>query len=341
MSSELPVVWLARHGETGWSLAEQHTGFTNLPLTQHGERTARRLGKRLRELSIGKVFTSPQQRAADVFRPIVDRTNGAGRWVLIEVSPRIASKSVTLKQGKGHGMAQKKTKPALRVLAVDIGGTNVKILATGQSERRKFPSGKEMTPQKMVKGVKELARDWEYDVVAIGFPGRVAEGRPISEPGNLAPGWVGFDFAAAFERPVKIINDAAMQALGSYNGGTMLFFGLGTGLGSTLIVRGHIVPMELGHLAYKNGTIEDRLGVRGLQKHGKKRWRQTLELLVARFVDGLMLDDFVIGGGNAKKLKKAPPGARLGSNDNAFIGGFRLWSEEHSGTRAPDPEPSS
>ena len=213
----------------------------------------------------------------------------------------------------------------MKVLSVDVGGTNVKILATGQAEPRKFPSGPTLTPRQMVAGVKKLAGDWKYDVVSIGYPGRVVGDRAVTEPHNLAHGWVGFDFAAAFGRPVKVINDAAMQALGSYNGGTMLFLGLGTGLGSTLMVRGHIVPMELGALSWGKGTIEDRLGVRGLRKLGKKKWRKTLELLVARFTSALLLDDVVIGGGNAKKLKKAPPGCRLGSNANAFIGGFRMW----------------
>jgi polyphosphate glucokinase len=216
-------------------------------------------------------------------------------------------------------------KAQLRVLAVDIGGTNVKILATGQTEPRKFPSGKGMTPRKMVAGVKKLAGDWKYDVIAIGYPGHVVEDRAVTEPRNLAHGWVGFDFAAAFECPVRFINDAAMQALGSYKGGTMLFLGLGTGLGSALMVRGHIVPMELGALSYRNGAIEDFLGVRGLRKLGKKKWRRTVEFWVKRLTSALLLDDVVIGGGNAKKLKEPPPGCRLGSNANAFLGGFRMW----------------
>jgi polyphosphate glucokinase len=221
----------------------------------------------------------------------------------------------------------------MNVLVVDVGGTNVKILASGQKEPRKFPSGPKLTPKSMVSGVKELAADWKYDVVSIGYPGVVVGDRAITEPRNLAHGWVGFDFAAAFGRPVKVINDAAMQALGSYNGGTMLFLGLGTGLGSALMVRGHIVPMELGALSYGKGTIEDYLGVRGLRKLGKKKWRKTVDRLVTRFVSALLLDDFVIGGGNAKKLKKVPPGGRLGDNANAFLGGFRLW--EKAGGQQP------
>jgi polyphosphate glucokinase len=215
----------------------------------------------------------------------------------------------------------------MKVLVVDVGGTNVKILASGQNEPRKFPSGPTLTPEGMVSAVKDLAVNWEYDVVSIGYPGRVVGDRAVTEPRNLAHGWVGFDFAAAFGRPVKVINDAAMQALGSYKGGTMIFLGLGTGLGSALMVRGHIVPMELGSLSYGKGTVEDHLGARGLRKLGKRQWRKTVEWAVIRFVSAFLLDDVVIGGGNAKKLKKAPPGCRLGSNANAFIGGFRMWEK--------------
>jgi len=212
-----------------------------------------------------------------------------------------------------------------KVLAIDIGGTNVKILVTGQAEPRKFASGKDLTPHKMVASVKKLAGNWKYDVVSIGYPGQVVGNRAVTEPRNLAHGWVGFDFAAAFGRPVKVINDAAMQAHGSYEGGTMLFLGLGTGLGSALMVRGHIVPMELGALSYRKRTIEDYLGARGLQKLGKKKWRQAVAFWVKRLTSALLLDDVVIGGGNAKKLKHTPAGVRLGSNAKAFIGGFRMW----------------
>ena len=233
-------------------------------------------------------------------------------------------------------------KKNLKVLAVDIGGTNVKILATGQTEPRKFPSGKTLTPRKMVRGVKQLAKDWQYDVVTIGYPGKVVADRATTEPRNLAQGWVGFDFAAAFGRPVKVMNDAAMQALGSYEGGTMLFLGLGTGLGSALVVRGHIVPMELGALSYGKRTIEDYVGLRGLRKLGKRKWRKNFELLVARFTSALLLDDVVIGGGNAKKLKELPPGCRLGDNAFAFLGGFRMWERDTSrnppAPRRPRPD---
>jgi polyphosphate glucokinase len=215
----------------------------------------------------------------------------------------------------------------MNVLVIDVGGTYVKILATGQKEPRRFASGPSMTPKRMVAGVKELAKDWKYDVVSIGYPGRVLHNRPVAEPHNLAKGWMRFNFEAAFNRPVKIINDAAMQALGSYREGTMLFLGLGTGLGSALIVRGHIVPMELGQLPYKRGVIEDYVGARGLKRLGKKKWQKTLNLLVARFVSALELDDVVLGGGNAKKLDNLPKGCRAGDNANAFLAGFRLWAK--------------
>jgi len=216
-----------------------------------------------------------------------------------------------------------KTPP--KVLAIDIGGTNVKILASGQEERRKYPSGKALTPDKMVAGVKELANGWEYEVVAIGYPGIVRQGRPVVEPHNLAKGWVGYDFQAAFGCPVKVLNDAAMQALGSYRGGTMLFLGLGTGLGTALVVDGTVVPMELAHLAIGRKTFEDDLGVRGLRRLGRKRWQKRVEAITLRFASALLLDDIVLGGGNAKKLIKLPEGCRLGDNANAFLGGFRLW----------------
>ena len=214
----------------------------------------------------------------------------------------------------------------MNVLTIDIGGTNVKILAAGQDKPRKFPSGPTLTPKDMVAGVKKLARGWTYDAVSIGYPGLVVQGRPVSEPRNLGKGWVGFDYPAAFGKPVKIINDAAMQALGSYKGtGKMLFLGFGTGLGSTLIADGIVEPMELAHLPYRKGTYEDYVGRRGLDKRGKKKWRRHVEDVVARLSAALEPDDVVLGGGNATKLKDLPPGSRLGNNGNAFLGGFRLW----------------
>jgi polyphosphate glucokinase len=222
----------------------------------------------------------------------------------------------------------------VKVLAIDIGGTNVKILAAGLDKPRKFPSGPTLTPKDMVAGVKKLAQGWTYDAVSIGYPGLVVQGRPVSEPRNLGKGWVGFDYRAAFGKPVKVINDAAMQALGSYKGsGKMLFLGLGTGLGSTLIADGIVEPMELAHLPYRKGTYEDYVGQRGLEKRGKKKWRRHVEDVVARLRAALEPDDVVLGGGNAKRLKDLPPGSRLGNNGNAFLGGFRLWEAKKGKAR--------
>lgn len=214
------------------------------------------------------------------------------------------------------------------VLVIDIGGTNVKILASGQTEPRRFPSGPKMTPAKMVSGVKELAFKWKYDVISLGYPGRVHEGRIVCEPRNLASGWVGFDFEEAFGCPVKLINDAAMQALGSYRGGIMLFVGLGTGLGSALVASGTVVPMEVGHLSFRKGTYEDHVGKRGLERFGHKRWQKKVLFGVERLRAAIHPDDVVIGGGNAKRLNELPRGCRAGSNFNAFLGGFRLWEEQ-------------
>jgi len=222
----------------------------------------------------------------------------------------------------------------MRVLVVDVGGTNVKILATGQQTPRKFPSGRKMTPGAMVSGVKALAGSWEYDAVAIGYPGRVHRGKIVVEPHNLARRWVGFDFRSAFGCPVKVINDAAMQALGSYKGGLLLFLGLGTGLGAALVADGVVIPTELAHLPYKNATWEDYLGARSLHKRGRKKWQQHVEFAIARLTDALAPDDIVLGGGNSKKLKKMPKGCRMGDNARAFTGGFRLFENASRSTRS-------
>jgi polyphosphate glucokinase len=239
------------------------------------------------------------------------------------------------------GLGQEPSGIAMNVLAVDIGGTHVKILATGQTEHREFASGPTLTPDLMVSGVKELARGWKYDVVSMGYPGPVLHCRPVAEPHNLGPGWVGFDYGAAFGCPVKVINDAAMQALGSYKGGRMLFLGLGTGLGCAMILDGIVEPMELGHLPYKKGTYEDYAGIRGLERLGKKKWRKDVADIVAKLIAALLPDDVVLGGGNVKKLKELPPGCREGDNANAFPGGFRLWEKETPNPKSKSEMPRS
>ena len=215
----------------------------------------------------------------------------------------------------------------MNVLVVDVGGTHVKILATGQSTPRKIVSGPELKASDMVAAVKTLAADWKYDVVSIGYPAPVIHGRPLHDPFNLGPGWVGFNFARAFGKPIKMINDAAMQALGGYEKGSMLFLGLGTGLGTAMVVDGRIEPMELAHLPYRKATYEDYVGLRGLKRYGKKKWRKYVEDVVEKLTAALEPDEVVIGGGNAKLLKATPPHCRMGSNANAFLGGFRLWDD--------------
>jgi len=217
----------------------------------------------------------------------------------------------------------------VRILVIDVGGTHVKVLATGHSKWVEIPSGPKMTPAKMVAAVRAATAGWKYDAVSIGYPGPVVHGRLLSEPHNLGHGWVGFDFKKAFgRRPVKVINDAAMQALGSYKGKRMLFLGLGTGLGSALIVDGVVEPMELAHLPYKKGrTYEDYVGLAGLKRLGKRKWRRHVDEVVRLLKAALEADYVVLGGGNARLLKKLPPGACLGDNANAFRGGYRLWTK--------------
>jgi polyphosphate glucokinase len=223
----------------------------------------------------------------------------------------------------------------MNVLVIDIGGTHVKLVATGQDAPRQFLSGPELTSEQMVAGVVQAAAGWDYEAVSVGYPGPVLHGRPLSDPVNLGPGWVGFDFAAAFGRPVKVVNDAAMQALGSYEGGKMLFLGLGTGLGSAMIADGVIEPMELAHLPYRKATFEDYVGIRGLERLGKKKWRRAVFDVVARLTAALEPDYVVLGGGNAKRLKELPPKCRAGDNANAFLGGFRLWESADQPPLAP------
>lgn len=215
-----------------------------------------------------------------------------------------------------------------KVLVIDVGGTHVKLLMTGQQEPTKFVSGPRMTAALAVRDIKQAVKGWKFDCVSIGYPGPIINGHPLREPHNLGGGWMGMDFAKALGHPVKVINDAAMQALGSYKGGKMLFLGLGTGLGSAMISDGYLEPMELAHLEYKKGkTYEDYLGIRGLEKYGKKKWRREVFKVTELLKTALEADYVVLGGGNSKKLKALPPGARLGSNDNAFTGGFRLWQK--------------
>jgi len=221
------------------------------------------------------------------------------------------------------------------ILVIDVGGTHVKTRVNGHNESRKFASGPALGPARMVFETQKITAGWNYDVVSIGYPGLVLRNRPLADPRNLGRGWVGFNFQAAFGRPVKLINDAAMQALGSYQGGKMLFLGLGTGLGSALIINGITEPMELGHLPYRKQTYEDYVGERGLERWGRHRWQRYVADVVTRLVAALEPEDVVLGGGNVKELEDLPPGCRAGDNSNAFFGGFRLWEKaaegKHSG----------
>jgi polyphosphate glucokinase len=222
-----------------------------------------------------------------------------------------------------------------RVLAIDIGGSHVKARVFGRRELRQFESGPDLTARQMVAKVHALTGDWTYEAVSIGYPGIVLHGKVMAEPHNLGRGWVGFDFRKAFNRPTLVLNDAAMQAVGSYEGGRMLFLGLGTGLGSAMIVDGVVAPMELAHLPYKKGrTFEDYVGAAGLKRLGGKKWRRTVSEVVAQLSSLLEADYVVLGGGNARKLKRLPKNARLGSNDFAFLGGFRVWHHA-APSRAP------
>lgn len=224
-----------------------------------------------------------------------------------------------------------KTGPQKNVLVVDIGGTNIKVLGPLRNQVVKIPSGKSMTPQKMVKEVKAAVGEKKYARISLGYPGAVIHGKLMSEPHNLAQGWVGFDFEKAFGCPAKVINDAALQALGSYNGGRMLFLGLGTGLGSALIVGGVVEPMELAHLPYKKGrSYEDYVGARGLERLGKKKWRKHVLRVVEQLKTAIQADYVVLGGGNARLLRELPADVRRGENSNAFLGGCRMWQKSSS-----------
>ena len=214
------------------------------------------------------------------------------------------------------------------ILTLDVGGTHIKMLLEGQSTPRKIASGSRFTPRMLVRQVRSRTADWHYEYIAMGYPGVVWRGRPFSEPHNLGRGWAGFDFERAFGRPVRIVNDAVMQAIGSYEGGRMLFLGLGTGLGSALILDHTIEAMEIAHLPYKKGrTYEDYLGKQGLRRLGGKKWRHAVRDVVERLSAAFEVDYVVLGGGNANRLHRLPRGARLGSNANAFTGGYRLWRD--------------
>jgi polyphosphate glucokinase len=216
----------------------------------------------------------------------------------------------------------------MKILVVDVGGTHIKAMATGHKTKIQFDSGPTMTPARTVKEILKLTDGWKFDVVSLGYPGPVVDGKPVSEPHNLARGWVRFDFQKAFGRPVKIVNDAAMQALGSYDGGRMLFLGLGTGLGSAMIAGGSLDPLELAHLPYRHGrTYEEYVGAAGFKRLGKRDWRKHVTRIAELLKAALQVDYVVLGGGNAKLLAKLPPDCRLGKNTNAFVGGFRLWQE--------------
>jgi predicted NBD/HSP70 family sugar kinase len=234
-------------------------------------------------------------------------------------------------------MAQKRTSKsksrARKVLVIDIGGTNVKLYGPGMKEPLKIPSGPKLTPTQMVAAVKQATKDWKFDVISIGYPGPMVRGKPLRDPYNLGKGWVAFEFRKAFGKPVQIINDAAMQALGSYKGGRMLFLGLGTGLGSAMVADGILEPMEIAHMPYKKGkTYEDFVGAAALEKHGKKKWAKRVTEIVEVLKNALQPDYVVLGGGNAKKLPRLPDGSVLGANENAGLGGRRLWQRVGAGS---------
>lgn len=232
----------------------------------------------------------------------------------------------------------------MKILVIDVGGTNVKVCVTGRKEPVKIPSGPSMTAARMAAAVRKATEGWTYDAVSIGYPGPVSNGKPAEEPSNLPRGWVRFDYRKAFGRPVRIVNDAAMQALGSYRKGRMLFLGLGTGLGSALVADGELLALELGHLPYRHGrSYEDYAGLRGYERLGRKRWTKHVEKIVALLKHGLQTDEVVLGGGQMKKLKRLPPGTRRGDNKNAILGGYRLWLDatpkRPRSARRPAPTP--
>jgi polyphosphate glucokinase len=227
------------------------------------------------------------------------------------------------------------------VLAVDVGGSHVKALTSNQQERRRFVSGPSLTAEQMVAGTLEAVAGWRWSRVTVGVPSPVRGGKVVAEPANLGEGWVGFDYEAAFGKPTKVVNDAVMQAVGSYRGGRMLFLGLGTGLGSTLIVDGEIEPLELGHLPFRKRTFEDYVGERGLKKLGKKKWHKAVFETIEQLTAAMEPDEVVIGGGGARELDELPDGCRRGENENAFLGGFRLWDPDWLAHLTPTGQPGA
>ncbi len=296
--------------------------------TSSGVRTACSLHHAIRQSSFVKNQTKAKAKPAKVSA---------------KAATRPPSKKAVRRNGVAEskqGLDQARDGAPHRILVIDIGGTKVKVLASGETEVRKTESGPTFSPSKLVETSKELAKGWKYDAISLGYPGRVGPAGPSSEAGNLAPGWVGFDFAAAFQMPVRVLNDAAMQALGSYEGGRMLFLGLGTGLGSTLISQNAIVPLELGGLRYsRTQTLGQVLGREGLKRIGKKAWRAAVAAIVHEFLAAFEVEYVVLGGGNSKEVKDLPAGARLGHNQTAFRGGFRLWNLEDVRTLSPGEIP--
>jgi polyphosphate glucokinase len=284
--------------------------------------------------------TSAKPASADTAAPLPELRMGETVVAAVQVTPVIGEPIAQPSAAEPSAAVEKKGPTS--ILVIDVGGTKIKILAAGQTEPRKAPSGKGFTPAKLVETARGLAHDWTYDAISVGYPGLAGIQGPRSEPGNLGPGWVGFDFAAAFGKPVKLINDASMQALGSYEGGRMLFLGLGTGLGSTLITGNVIIPLELGQLLFdKNRTLNDVVSRRGLEQLGKKEWRDAVNRAITALMRAFIADYVVLGGGNAKNVKELPPGVRRGHNLTAFRGGMRLWNLDDVFVLAAAGEPSS
>jgi predicted NBD/HSP70 family sugar kinase len=239
-----------------------------------------------------------------------------------------APKTATATKAKAGEAAPAKGAPKQNILVIDVGGTNLKVIDSNHAEPVKIPSGTAMTAERAVEAVKNATKDWGWTAISMGYPGPVRDGKLLAEPHNLGPGWVDMDFAKEFGCPIHIVNDAAMQALGSYDGGRMLFLGLGTGLGSALIIDGVLAPMELAHLPYRKGkTFEEYVGIRGLEKLGKTKWLEHVLIVIDMLRNAMVADYVVLGGGNSKRLKELPAGVKLGENSNAFLGGFRLWNE--------------